>query len=138
MENFSIVVTGAAVATLVLAGPGPAVPDAMSTGQGDMGARIVAAHDGRTLLAKGDRAWVRGDLGCARHFRVLRRLPVGHGNGTAPQLTQVGEAVRLDGSGAPASAGGGLHAILLTASTQEVALGDVLVPTRAASAPCTA
>ncbi len=40
----------------------------------DAAPRIVAAQEGRVMMSKGDTAYVRGDLGGARDFRIFRQL----------------------------------------------------------------
>ncbi|HLL09961.1 MAG TPA: LysM domain-containing protein [Rubrivivax sp.] len=40
----------------------------------DAGPRIVATQEGRVMLSRGETAYVRGDLGGARDFRLFRQL----------------------------------------------------------------
>ncbi len=45
----------------------------LDTNELESAPRIVASQEGRVLLGKGDRAYVRGDIGATRDWRVFRR-----------------------------------------------------------------
>lgn len=147
MKNFSTVVGWLAVgASLCGAGGASAASAERSPGAAPiqlvtaqtlaLSARIVASHDGRTLLARGDRVWVRALPACGRQFQVIRLGPaLGVTAGAAPQVYQastIGQARLM----APVLAGRQLQAVWLTASTQEIALGDYLLPLAPLAAGC--
>ena len=55
---------------------GPFLTEAavFDTDELDTAPRIVAAQEGRVMMSRGDTAYVRGDLGGARDFRLFREL----------------------------------------------------------------
>lgn len=149
MKNFSTVVGWLAVGTALAsmaAACGAAPPSGPSLAAAPLqllsahsvaaSAPIVASHDGRTLLVRGDRVWVRGGALCGPRFQVVRLgLPLRASSKGAPlayPATLLGQARLL----APVVAGSQLQPAQLTASTQEIALGDYLVPLEPAQAGC--
>jgi hypothetical protein len=97
--------------------------------------RIVASQDGHLYLGKGDRIYVRGELKGVSAFQVFRR-----GNAlTDPQTGRVlaHEAAYL-GTVSLASAAHGdsdVHTFTVTASNQEIGVGDLLLPVPPAPVP---
>ena len=98
--------------------------------------RIVAAQEGRVLLSRGDTAYVRGDLGAERQYRVFReakplRDPTtkevlgfeANYVGTAEYVRQGDQRTGADGKPeiVPAT-------FMLTSIKQEAGLGDRLSP----------
>ncbi len=98
--------------------------------------RIVAAQEGRVLLSRGDTAYVRGDLGGERQYRVFRearplRDPTtkevlgfeANYVGTAEYVRQGDQRTGADGKPeiVPAT-------FMLTSIKQEAGLGDRLAP----------
>lgn len=64
-----------AIASIPLHLIGPFLNEAVvfNTNELDGAPRIVATQEGRVLLTRGERAYVRGDLGGARSFRLFRQ-----------------------------------------------------------------
>ncbi len=97
--------------------------------------RIVAAQEGRVMLSRGDVAYVRGDLGGARNFRLFRN-PRALTDPTTKEVLGY-EAVYLgtaefvrrgDGTGAAASAETVPDTFLIASIRQEAMPGDRLSP----------
>ena len=65
-----------AIATIPLNLIGPFLNEAVVFDRNELDAapRIVATQEGRVLLSRGETAYVRGDLGGARDFRLFREL----------------------------------------------------------------
>lgn len=65
-----------AIATIPLHLIGPFLNEAVVFDNNDLdaGPRIVATQEGRVMLSRGETAYVRGDLGGARDFRLFRQL----------------------------------------------------------------
>jgi hypothetical protein len=65
-----------AIATIPLHLIGPFLNEAVvfDSNALDAGPRIVATQEGRVMLSRGETAYVRGDLGGARDFRLFRQL----------------------------------------------------------------
>lgn len=98
--------------------------------------RIVAAQEGRVMMARGDTAYVRGDLGGQREFRVFRRAKPLLDPGTrevlgyeAPFLGTA-EFVRAGGLTDEAEGKGRVvpDTFTLTSIREEVGVGDRLAP----------
>ena len=96
----------------------------------DAAPRIVATQEGRVLLARGETAYVRGELGGARDFRVFRQLTPLVDPETRAVLGYEGryvgtaELVRPEQAGAllvPAS-------LRITSTRLEAGVGDRLSP----------
>ena len=90
--------------------------------------RIVATEDGHVFISKGDKAYVRGDLGGAATFQVYRPgRPL-----TDPESGQVlaHEAYYLGTVTVQARAGAGsdVHTVRATVSREEMGKGDQLMP----------
>jgi LysM repeat protein len=97
--------------------------------------RIVAAQEGRVMLSRGDTAYVRGDLGGARNFRVFRN-PRALVDPTTKEVlgyeaVYVGTAEfvrRGDGIGATQTTETIPDTFTLTSIRQEAMAGDRLSP----------
>jgi hypothetical protein len=65
-----------AIAAIPLNLIGPFLTEAMvfETNELDVAPRIVATQEGRVMVSRGETAYVRGDLGGARDFRLFREL----------------------------------------------------------------
>lgn len=103
----------------------------------DKAPRIVATQEGRVLLSRGELAYVRGDLGTNRDFRIFRearplldpltRAVLGYEAryvGTAEFTRPAGTAARTDGEGTvpvPAT-------VTIKSVRQEANIGDRLWP----------
>jgi LysM domain len=97
--------------------------------------RIVAAQEGRVMLSRGELAYVRGELGGARDFRIFREArplqdPVtGELLGYEGQYVGAAELVRAGGS-APAADGKSVEVVPATFAIksvrQEAGVGDRL------------
>ena len=59
---------------LHLIGPFLAEAQVFETNQLDQAPRVVATQEGRVMVSRGETAYVRGDLGGARDFRLFREL----------------------------------------------------------------
>lgn len=97
--------------------------------------RIVAAQEGRVMLSRGDIAYVRGDLGGARNFRVFRSPRPLKDPATQEVLgyeaVYVGTAEFLrrgDGTGATQTADTVPDTFVLASIRQEAMAGDRLSP----------
>lgn len=99
--------------------------------------RVVAAQEGRVLMGRGDTAYVRGELGGARDFRLFRQLvpladPVtrevlgyeGRYVGTA-EFTRAGDTQLASAGGTP---GVVPDTFRITSTRLEVKVGDRLSP----------
>ena len=64
-----------AIASIPLSLIGPFLTDGtvLSSNELDAAPRVVAAPEGRVLMGKGDRAYVRGELGGMRDWRIFRQ-----------------------------------------------------------------
>jgi len=108
----SEVLENGAIASVPLHLIGPFLNEAVvfESNELELAPRIVATQEGRVLLSRGERAYVRGDLGAARDFRVFREArplldPVtrellgyeGQYVGTAELLREGGLAPTADG-----------------------------------------
>ncbi|HET9821801.1 MAG TPA: LysM peptidoglycan-binding domain-containing protein [Burkholderiaceae bacterium] len=64
-----------AIASIPLSLIGPFLTDGtvLSSNELDAAPRVVAAPEGRVLMGKGDRAYVRGELGGVRDWRIFRQ-----------------------------------------------------------------
>ncbi len=99
----------------------------------DSSPRIVATQEGRVMVSRGELAYVRGDLGGARDFRVFRELKplVDPGNGEVLGFEgrYVGTAEYLRQGVAPDSPGALVPATFSVTSTRlEALVGDRLSP----------
>lgn len=72
----SEVLDNGAIAAIPVHLIGPFLTEAavFNTDELDSAPRIVAAQEGRVMMGRGDTAYVRGDLGGARDFRIFRQL----------------------------------------------------------------
>jgi LysM repeat protein len=133
----SEVLENGAIASIPLHLIGPFLNEAVvfESNELESAPRIVATQEGRVLLSRGERAYVRGDLGSARDFRVFREArplldPVtrellgyeGQYVGTAELLREGGLAPTADGKAAdviPAT-------VQIKTVRQEAGVGDRL------------
>jgi len=98
--------------------------------------RVVATPEGRTVLARGDKAYVRGDLGGARNFRLFREPQQALRDPTTNEVLGyeafylgTAELVRKgDASGAAKADDIVPDTFMLTNIRQEVRVGDRLSP----------
>jgi hypothetical protein len=98
--------------------------------------RIVAAQEGRVMLARGDTAYVRGDLGGVRNFRVFRKAKPLQDPATKEVLgyeaAYVGTAEHVREGGTVDGADGKQQIVpdtfVLTTIRQEAGIGDRLAP----------
>ncbi len=99
--------------------------------------RIVATPEGSVLLARGDRAYARGDLGPQRNYRIFREARPMKDPATDEVLgfeaTYVGTAEYIRESGTLAAAAGKTEIVpatlMVTGVRQEAGVGDRLSPT---------
>jgi LysM repeat protein len=135
----SQVLDNGAIAAIPVHLIGPFLTEAVvfNTNELEGAPRVVAAQEGRVMMGRGDTAYVRGDLGGARDFRLFRQLvpladPVtrevlgyeGRYVGTA-EFTRAGETQL-------ASVGGNTDVVpdtfRITSTRLEVKVGDRLSP----------
>ncbi len=97
--------------------------------------RIVAAQEGRVMLSRGDTAYVRGDIGSARNFRVFRSPKPLRDPSTqqilgyeAAYLGTTQFVRRGDGASAASSTETVPDTFVLTSIRQEAMVGDRLAP----------
>ncbi|HET9642723.1 MAG TPA: LysM peptidoglycan-binding domain-containing protein [Burkholderiaceae bacterium] len=98
--------------------------------------RIVAAQEGRVMMARGDTAYVRGDLGGMRNFRVFRQAKPLHDPATKEVLgyeaAYVGTAEHVRDGGTVDGTDGKSRIVpdtfVLTTIRQEAGIGDRLAP----------
>jgi hypothetical protein len=124
-----------AIAAIPLHLIGPFLTEAVvfDTNELDTAPRIVAAPEGRVMMSRGDTAYVRGDLGGARDFRLFRELkPLldpstrevlgyeGRYVGTA-EYVRTGGAVQMPGAVVP-------DTFQITNTRLEAVVGDRLSP----------
>ena len=126
-----------AIASIPMHLIGPFLNEAVvfDPGQLDLAPRIVATQEGRVMLSRGETAYVRGDLGGARDFRIFRQARalrdpdtgevLGHEGvyvGTA-QFVREGQARTGAESAAPVP-----DTFTITGTRQEASVGDRLAP----------
>jgi hypothetical protein len=102
----------------------------------ELAPRIVATQEGRVMLSRGETAYVRGDLGGARDFRVFRELTPLVDPGTKEVLGYEGRYVGTaeyvrSGEVQPTSGGKGIvvpDTFRITSTRLEAIVGDRLSP----------
>jgi len=128
-----------AIASIPLNLIGPFLTEAavFDTNELETAPRIVATQEGRVMLSRGETAYVRGDLGGARDFRLFRELTPLVDPGTKDVLgyegRYVGTAVHVP-TGDTVLASASKDAVIvpdtfrITSSRLEAAVGDRLSP----------
>ncbi|MBL8343629.1 MAG: LysM peptidoglycan-binding domain-containing protein [Rubrivivax sp.] len=123
---------------LHLIGPFLAEAQVFETNQLDQAPRVVATQEGRVMVSRGETAYVRGDLGGARDFRLFRELKPLVDPDTREVLgfegRYVGTAEMVAAEGAAAAPGGKGNVIVpatfrVTSNRLEAGVGDRLSPT---------
>ncbi|MGZ8290269.1 MAG: LysM peptidoglycan-binding domain-containing protein [Telluria sp.] len=91
--------------------------------------RIAAPQEGRTIVAEGDKVYVKGELGGGAAFQVFRP-------GTALKDPETGKLLAYEAQylgtvklQAAAKPGADVHTFTVSSSFQEMAAGDRLMPT---------
>ncbi len=109
-----------AIAAIPLNLIGPFLTEAVvfDTNELETAPRVVATQEGRVMLSRGETAYVRGDLGGARDFRLFRELKPLVDPGTAEILGYEGRYV---GTAAYVATG---DTLLASASKQAVVVPD--------------
>jgi hypothetical protein len=130
-----------AIAAIPLHLIGPFLTEAavFDTNELDKAPRVVATQEGRVMVSRGETAYVRGDLGGARDFRLFRELkPLvdpgtrevlgyeGRYVGTAEMVAAEGTA--STGTGAKATAVAVPATFRVTSNRLEAGVGDRLSP----------
>ena len=129
---------GGPISSISLTALGPFLNEAVVFNENELAAapRIVAAQEDRVILSRGERAYVRGDLGGARDFRLFRELRPMLDPGTKEVLGYEGRFVgtaglvrpgeeRMNASGRPEIVPATFN---ITTVRLEVGVGDRLSP----------
>jgi hypothetical protein len=123
---------------LHLIGPFLAEAQVFETNQLDKAPRVVATQEGRVMVARGETAYVRGDLGGARDFRLFRELKPLVDPDSREVLgyegRYVGTAEMVAAEGTTTAPGGKGNLIVpatfrVTSNRLEAGIGDRLSPT---------
>jgi len=134
----SEVLDNGAIASIPLSIIGPFLAEAVVFDGNalDTAPRIVSTQEGRVMLSRGETAYVRGDLGSARDFRLFRQLRPLHDPLTREVLGWEGRFVgtaTLQRTGGTATTADGRAAVVpdsfsITSTRLEAVVGDRLSP----------
>jgi hypothetical protein len=127
-----------AIAAIALNLIGPFLNEAVvfENNELDTAPRIVATQEGRVMVSRGETAYVRGDLGGARDFRLFRQLrplvdpPTGEVLGYEGRFVGTAEYVRADDL-VPGADGKNVvvpATVTITSTRLEAGVGDRLSP----------